>query len=249
MTALRTIEQIAVRELRSIFLQPMAWILLTAVTAFGGIQFSFTVAASNAAGVSSMTIVGSLFGGILFWPVLLASIPVIAMRMIAEERQTGTIESLLTAPVTENQVVAGKFIAALSFFAFLWSPLIAFIVVLDWIGEVDWWAAAAGWLGLMLVGAYLMAIALCASALARTQIVAFMAGFVLIVAIFLTPLILSFDARTDIMHDIWNYLSLYSLLSDFPAGLVSSRRLVYPISGTFLALFIAARLVESTRGK
>lgn len=249
MNGLRAIGFVAARELRSFFFQPLAWVVLTALLVLNGWNFWLALATFNQAGVPTVELIRFFFSGLLFWLPLLVSLPVLAMRLVAEERQTGTLETLMTAPVTEGQVALGKYLAALGFFCVLWLPIVLYVALLDWLGEVDWRAAAGGFLGLLLVGGYLLAASLCASALTRNQIVAAIVGFVVVMGLFLTPFLAVFVVRDEAVRHAFEYLDLLRTMDDFPRGVIDSRRIVYPLSGTVLFLFVAARLIEAAKGK
>lgn len=240
---------IAGRELRSYFLQPLAWVVLTAIMILNGWNFWMALAAFNKMGLPSADLVRFFFSGLLFWLPLLVSIPVIAMRLVAEERQTGTLETLLTAPVSDGQVALGKYLAALGFFTVLWSPMVIYVGLLRFLGGVDWRPAAGGFLGLFLVGSYLLAATMAASALTRNQIVAAIVGFVVVMTLFLTPFLVTMIAGSEPVRRLFEYSDLMRTMDDFPRGLIDSRRLLYPISGIVLFVFLTARLIEASRGK
>jgi ABC-2 type transport system permease protein len=249
MTALRNVGWIAGRELRSYFLQPLAWVVLTAMVLFNGFSFASLATSADIANVPAVVFQRFLFTGLLFWMPLLIALPVIAMRLIPEERQTGTLETLLTAPVTENQVAVGKLIAGLAFYAVLLAPFVVYQALLGAYGEVDWLATASGFLGLALVGGYLLSAALFASALSRNQIVAAVVGFVLVVALYVFPLLLAELFHAGVLGDVLEYVNLYAGMDEMARGLVSTRRLVYPLSGIVFFTFATARLVELARGR
>ncbi len=249
MNALRAVARIAGRELQSYFFQPLAWVVLTALLLLNGWNFWLVLEFFNQAGVPAEELLRFFFAGLLFWLPLLVSLPVIAMRLVAEERQTGTLEPLLTAPVTEAQVAVGKYFGALAFFAVLWSPLVVYAALLARLGSIDWRSAAGGFLGLLLVGGYLLAVAVCASALTRNQIVAAIVGFVAVMALFLTPFLAGSVVRGEGLRHLASYLDLFQTMDDFPRGIIDSRRILYPVTGTVLFLFLAARLVEASKGK
>jgi ABC-2 type transport system permease protein len=245
MNALRTVLVIAGRETRSFFLQPLAWVVLTSLLLLNGFWFWFAIDAFNARGLPSSELVRFFFSSLLFWLPLLIGLPVIAMRLIAEERQTGTIETLLTAPVTETRVVVGKYLAALFFFLVLWSPILLYIGIVEWYGDVDWWSAVAGLLGLVLSGGFLLSAAVCASTLTRNQIIAAVAGFVVVVALFFVPFLAGLLAEDETWRTVWRHADLYTLTDEFSRGIVRSSRIVYALSGIVLFLFASARLMEA----
>ncbi|RMG45185.1 MAG: hypothetical protein D6718_08230 [Acidobacteria bacterium] len=249
MNALRVTLAVAGRELRAYFLQPLAWIVLTTMLLVEGLNFWYVIALSNGAGASFVEVARLLFSSLLFWLPLLVAIPVAAMRLIAEERQSGTLEALLTAPVTEGQVAVGKFLGAYAFFLVLLAPLLVDLVLLDTYGEVDWRAAAAGFLSLALTGAYLLAAAMCASALSRSAIVAAITGFILVMALFVTPYLGARLTEGTDWFRFWDQLDLLTALDEMARGIVKSNRIVYPVTGTAALLFACARLIELVKGR
>ncbi len=123
---MRKIWAIIRRELIAYFSSPLAYIVMTAFLLMQGYIFYLIVSFLNNPQTPAMTPLRLFFGGtIFFWLFLLFVVPVITMRLIAEERRSGTIEVLLTSPVTEAQVVIGKFVAALIFYVALWLPTVA----------------------------------------------------------------------------------------------------------------------------
>src|SRR5262249_45265282 len=120
-----------------------------------------------------------LFAGI--WPTLLVAIfaPAITMRLLAEERQSGTLELLITLPVTDWEVVIGKFLGALFLFLVAIALMVVYGVTVALLGPLDRGPAIGGYIGLLLMGAAFIAIGLCASAFARSQIIAFIVAVLL----------------------------------------------------------------------
>ncbi len=246
MRALRLIGLIAGRELRSLFLQPLAWIVLSVMFLFSGVSF-VTLIRSAVYGVAAVEAQRFLFVNLLFWLPLLVALPVIAMRLVTEERQSGTIETLLTAPVTENQVVFAKFIAGLAFYAALLTPFPVYVLVIDAYGVADWGAALGGLLALLLVGALLLSAAMCASMLARHQIVAAIVGFVVVLLLHVGPLLGEAFAPSGWMANVLDHVNLWRVVSDLASGSISTRRLVYPLSACIVLVFASARLLEVAR--
>ena len=116
------------RELLAYFSSPLAYVVLTAFLFINGYVFYLIVAFLNDPRTQAMAPLKLIFGGtIFFWLFLLFVVPVITMRLLAEERRTGTLEVLLTSPVSEGQVVVGKFIAAFVFYLFLWLPTLVYV--------------------------------------------------------------------------------------------------------------------------
>ncbi len=239
---------VARRELVSLFQQPLAWVVLAATSALLGYAFSTLISLPGIASAPLLEVQRALFTASLFWLPLLVVLPLIAMRLVAEERQTGSIEILLAAPVSAGEIATGKFLGALVFYLALLAPFPLFLSLLGTAGALDLPAAAAGLAGLVVVGAYLLAVGLFASATTRNQVVAACLGFVFLVALFTVPLAAGAMVRAPAARAAWDQLNLLATMDEFSRGLVASRRLVYPLSGTVLFVFLAARLIERLRG-
>ena len=150
---MRKVWAIIRRELIAYFSSPLAYIVMTAFLLMQGYIFYLIVSFLNNPQTPAMTPLRLFFGGtIFFWLFLLFVVPVITMRLIAEERRSGTIEVLLTSPVTEAQVVVGKFAAAMAFYAALWLPTALYVLVLRRHSEIDIGPVLAGYLGVFLLG-------------------------------------------------------------------------------------------------
>lgn len=230
------------RELRAYFLSPLAWVVLTFFLLVNGYVFSLIVSYLNdPRAVGSATPLKMFFGDtFFFWVVLLFVTPVLTMRLISEELKSGTIESLMTAPVTETQVVVGKYLASLAFYAFLWVPTLAYVVVLGRNSAVDWGPVASGYLGILGIGAVFLAAGIFASSFTRSQIVAAIVCFAMILfffaVAFLDGLVVS-----ETWKEVLGYLNLLNQMDEFGKGIVDTRRLVYYVSTVVLFLFLTSR--------
>jgi ABC-2 type transport system permease protein len=246
--ALAHVAQIARRELLSLFQQPLAWVVLAATSALLGYAFSTLLALPGIGSAPLLEVQRALFTATLFWLPLLVVLPLVAMRLVAEERQTGSIEVLLASPVSAREFAAGKLLGAAVFYLALLAPFPLFLVVLAAVGRLDLAAAAAGLGGLVLVGTFLLSACLLASASTRNQVVAAALGFVLLVALFTLPLAARAIAASPAARAGWDQVDLVATMDEFSRGFVAARRLVYPLTGTVLFTVLAAALVERLRG-
>ena len=142
------------RELYSFFVTPLAWVVSTAFLFFQGFQFYLLVvhfAAQTAAGTGSGPVEAFFGQTVLLYLPLLVICPVLTMRLFAEERRSGTIEPLLTAPVSSAGVVLGKFGAALMGYIAMWLPTFSYMVILASHGTIDWNVVASGYFAVLLV--------------------------------------------------------------------------------------------------
>lgn len=189
-----------------------------------------------------------------FWLVLLLAPPVITMRLFAQERATGTFETLMTAPVGDAAVVLAKFTAALVFYLVTWAPLLLCLgVVRQYIPEhhpLEWRPVASTWLGIALLGGVYVALGCLASALTRSQILAAVLALALGVTLFLVSFLrASVGAGTDWPAAVVRHISLLSHMEDFVRGVVDTRPLVFHLSLTAWLVFLTVKVVESRRWK
>jgi ABC-2 type transport system permease protein len=246
--ALAHVLQLARRELLSLFQQPLAWIVLAATSALLGYAFSTLLALPGIGSAPLLEVQRALFTATLFWLPLLVVLPLIAMRLVAEERQTGAIELLLAAPLGAGEIAAGKLLGALVFYLALLAPFPLFLALLGTVGRLDLPAAAAGLAGLVTIGIYLLAAGLFASATTRNQVVAAAIGFVLLIALFTLPLAAGAMARSAASRAVWDQLNLVATMDELSRGLVAARRLVYPLSGAAVFVVLTAVAIDRLRG-
>ena len=233
---------IAKREFRSYFDSPIAYIVICLSFFALGLMFFF------------------LNGG--FWQLDRASIsrlfestpmglsflvvPVVTMRLLAEERRSGTLEMLITLPVKDSDVVIGKYLGALGLVLILVLSTLAYPVVMfkfPWnLGPLDGGPVLSGYLGMVLFCCAAVAIGLLISALTESQAVAFFITFFVLGALWLFGDLASKAGGT--LAILLNYVSFQSRLSNFWRGLVDSRDVVYFLSLTALSLMVAFRALE-----
>jgi ABC-2 type transport system permease protein len=168
------------------------------------------------------------------------------MRLVAERRE-GTIEMLLTAPVTEAQVILSKFIAALALLAFLLLPTSGFAVILARYGSVDFGQVWCGYLGVLLLGAALYSIGLFVSSLCTSQITAGIITFWIVILLLIGNIGAAFMPDASVWRQLLDLVNLGSNLGDFMRGVVDSGRLTYLLSLTVFFLFLTTRLLETRR--
>lgn len=234
------------RELRAYFLSPLAWVILCFMLIINGVIFSLILIALNDPLQAPGRPLDLFFGGtFLFWLVLLFVAPVLTMRLLAEERRSGSLEVLMTAPVTEAQVVGGKYLAALVFYAFLWLPTVTYAGIVALHSEIDWGVVAAGYLGVFLIGALFLAVGLFASAMTSNQIVAAVMSFAVLLALICLTF-LEFFVNSQVLKDALAFISFPEHMSgELAKGIVDTRRLVFYLTGTGFFLFLTGRALES----
>lgn len=235
------------RELAGYFVGPVAYVLMTFFLGFTGFMFWMLVSL-RAPGPGGIDMVPELFGSIAFWMSIVAMVPLITMRLLAEERERGTLESLLTAPVNEGEIALAKYIGAVLFFVALWLPTISYFYVLRAFNPnsivVDTGALVAAYLGAFLTGSFYISIGLLASALTRNQIVAGMVSFCAICVLFFVGF-LSNTLGSELLRELVAYLSSVEHMLDFSRGIVDTRPVTLYLTGSFLMVFLATRFVRT----
>lgn len=239
------------KELTGYFLSPIAYIVTIFFLLVMGAIFSLLVSVL-AEGPAGVTVMNLLFGSPFYWMTMLVIVPVLTMRLLAEEKKSGTIETLMTAPVSDTAVVLAKYAGAVSFYLVMWLPTIGYIFVLkqfsSLMAPIDLGPMAGGYLGALLIGMFYLAVGLFCSALTSNQIVSAIATFAVLIVFFLGGLMdyLSHDAT---VQTISQYISSYNHMLDFSRGLIDTRPVVLYLSGTALALFATVKVVEARHWK
>lgn len=233
------------REAGALFATPLGYALLTAFLVLQGFLFWTLLGALNSPDAPHGAALRLLFGGNLyFWLAQLVLVPLLTMRLVAEERRNGTLETLLTTPVSAAQVVVAKFTGAYAFYLFLWVPTGAYVALLAHHTAIDPGPIAAGYLGVAVVGAALVAVGLLVSALSPGPVSAAAISFAVLGLLFAMGLL---EPHLPAAADLLDYVSLPAAMADFGRGIVDTRRLVYPLSLALLCLFFAARALEARR--
>jgi ABC-2 type transport system permease protein len=238
------------RELFAFFVTPLAWVLITVFLIVQGMNFFWIVDtfATRTDPMSDQTALQAFFGNtVLLYLVLFLLVPPMTMRLFAEERRSGTIESLMTAPVSATAVVLAKYAAVVTTYAAMWLPTLLYVVILRRAGDVDWKAAGAAYLGVMLVGAGYLSIGLLMSALTKSQFLALVLTALVILGLFILG-IGEFVAREgSIAKDVCQHVSVWAQMTDFSSGVIDSRHLVFCATIIVLPLFTAVRAVDAWR--
>jgi ABC-type transport system involved in multi-copper enzyme maturation permease subunit len=240
---------IAGRELRSYFYSPLGYVVLAVFLFLQGIVFWLFLQFLSQPNSPPGAVMQFFFGGtFLFWIALAGVAAASTMRLICEERRSGTIEPLLTAPVTSGEVVLGKYLAALGFFAALWLPTLLYVAILRGYADArpDWGPILSGYLGTFLEGAALLAVGMLASSLTRNQLIAFIIAFVFAWGLLLVGLLESV-VQSEWLRATLRHANLIRQMDDFGRGIVDTRHLVFLLSLTGYCLFVTVKTLESRR--
>jgi ABC-2 type transport system permease protein len=179
--------------------------------------------------------------------ILLFFMPMLTMRLFAEEKRSGTIELLLTYPVRDGEVLAGKFLAA----GFLYVLLLAFTALypgmVGYFTRLEWGAVLTGYLGLLLLGATFLAVGLLISALTENQIVAGFGTFGVLLSLWVIGWGGDFAGGT--MRTVLQYVSILEHMDSFGKGVIDTKDVVYYVTAIAFALFLTLRALEAKRWK
>ncbi|MGA2229494.1 MAG: ABC transporter permease [Tepidisphaeraceae bacterium] len=230
---------IARRELSSYFFSPIAYVALALFVLASDVAFLDDFTPGQPAEMRH----------IFQWMVwlLVFIIPILSMGLMAQEWATGTIESLMTAPVSESDVVLGKFLGSLSFFGVLLVPTLLFPVMLAYYGHIDSHAIACGYLGIVLVGALFISIGLFCSSLTKSQVVAAVASAAILFATTIVPWWIAGKAT---LSQFWREVAdqcVFHRYEDFSKGILYTPSLVFFLAATFVFLFLTIKVLESRR--
>jgi ABC-2 type transport system permease protein len=252
---MRNVWTICQRELYSYFVSPIAWVLLT-IFAFLSGAFTYIITASfvRASLEGQMTgqsfpmnvneqVIRPLFSNVAVIGLFL--IPLISMRLFAEEKRQGTIELLITSPVHDLEIVLGKWLSAVIMYSALLLVLLIDYSFLFIYGQPDWKPVVTGFLGVLLFGACLLALGTFISTTTRNQIVAGAVGFALALLLWILDWTTSFGNSPTVQ--VMSYLSILSHLDSFARGVIDSKDVIYYLSMIFLGLFLTTRSLESLR--
>jgi ABC-2 type transport system permease protein len=171
--------------------------------------------------------------------------PMVTMRTYAEEKRSGTIELLLTSPVTDFQIIMGKFLGAMALYACMLAVTLIHIGVLFIYGHPEWKPIVTAYIGLLLFGGCFISLGLFISSLTKNQIVAGMVTFAVFLMLWIITWIGSFSGPT--VDKVTQYLSILDHLDDFGKGVLDTTHLIYYLSFISFGLFLTAKSVDSER--
>lgn len=233
------------RELLSLFVSPMAYVILFVFLLVNGATFQFYLGALDG---NMQAILFSQFGGIPFWFLCMLVPPLIAMRSFTEERRTGTFELLVSTGVTDASMVAGKFLACWAFFLVLWVSVLPLLVLVDRVGRIDWGVVASLYVGLAMLGATFTAFGVLASSLTQNQLIAAILAVVVNLGVFFLNYLRALFPGGAIEIRIFEFVSpLYHFGNDFSQGVLDLRYLALYGGTTLWALFVATKVLERRR--
>jgi ABC-2 type transport system permease protein len=238
------------RELGSFFCSWTGYVVIAGAMFLMGL--SFVTLLKNLQGEPTAMPLTEIFLNFSFWVIVLCATPVVTMRLFALEKYSGTFETLMTAPVSEWQVVLAKFTAAMVFYMLMWLPLLGCIFVLRALALgsnlLDPGTLGSTYLGIFLTGCLYVSSGCFASALTRSQIVAAMISFAIGLGFFEAGFMADpLDPQQNWAAQALNAINVMGQMRDFARGVVDTRSIVFCLTSSLFFLFLACRVIESRR--
>jgi len=249
------------REMGSYFVSPIAYIVIrlfllvceyffySILTYFIKQSFAMQARAMQMGGAQPMDVPGLVIGNFfgIISTIILFLLPMLTMGIYAEERKRGTMELLMTSPLSEFQIVLGNFLAAFTLFIVMISTTFIYQLVMAMYAEpgIPWSVLWSGYLGILLLGAVLVAIGAFISSLTESQIIAGVATFT--VFLLLWVLNLGVSNSTSTWGEILQYLSILHHYEDFTRGVIDTTSVIFYLSLAALGVFLTLRSLDSMR--
>lgn len=244
------------KEMRLYFTSPVAYVVFTFFLLIMG-YFFYSIfafynltsmqAAMNPAFARDLNITDAVLRPLFSntGVILLFFMPMLTMRLFAEEKRSGTIELLLTFPVRDGEVLLGKFAAALGLFLMLLGFTALYPAIAGYFARMEWGPLFSGYLGLVLLGGSFLAVGILISSLTENQIVASFATFGVLLGFWVIGW--SADLVGENWRALFQYLSILEHLDNFGKGVIDTKDVVYYLSVIALSLFLTLRSLESKR--
>jgi ABC-2 type transport system permease protein len=247
---------IAHKEIKAYFASPIAYIVIGFFALLFGYFFYAllvfferqSMQAAGLGGAQSVNVNEQMIRPVFLNAsvILLFVLPMITMRTYSEEKRSGTIELLLTSPLTDFEIIMGKFLGAMALYAAMLAVTLVHMAVLFAFGNPEWIPIVTAYLGMLLMGGCFVSIGLLISSLTKNQIVAGMITFAVFLMLWVINWVASF-ATDPVTQNVLNYLSITDHLDDFTKGVIDTKHLVYYLSFIAFGLFLTMRSVDTER--
>ncbi len=244
------------KEIRLYFSSPIAYAVLAIFALVAGYffynVFAFYTIVSMQAAMNPMAardlsvtegVLRPLFQNVSV--IMLLMMPILTMRLFAEEKKSGTIELLLTYPVRDGEVLLGKYLAALVVFVGMLALTLVYPAIVAWTTQLEWGPLVTGYLGLLLQGVAFIAVGILASSLTENQIVEAVATFGTL--LFFWVIAWASDSAGGVLGRVLSHLSLTEHFDSFARGVIDTKDVIYYLDLSILSLFLTLRSLESKR--
>lgn len=240
------------RELSAFFCSITGYVIVAAAAFLIGYSFDIVIELLRGSPMT-VPITEVFYETYYFWLILLLATPVITMRLFALEKFSGTYETLMTTPVSDLQVVASKFTAAIAFYMVMWLPLLAALFIVQRYtssqGALDAGAIGCTFLGIFLIGCLFVSLGCLASALTRSQTTAAMITVFLSVTLFMSSWLSEKVPASGWKAQALAVFAMRNHMEEFVRGIVDTRTVVIYLTLTGFILFLTLRIIESRRWK
>jgi|TARA_B110000116_G_scaffold216770_1_gene193773 ABC-2 type transport system permease protein len=252
---MNNIVALAQKEIRAYFVSPMAYALLGFFALLFGyfyiasmnVMLQFSMGQLGQGGPQVVNInefmVRPLFSNTAL--ILLMMLPFLTARAYAEEKRSGTIELLLTSPLTDFQIIIGKFLGAMTLYVMMLALTLIHVGVLFWYGEPEWGPIVSGYLGLLLIGSSFISVGLAISSMTKSQMVAGLATLAVLLLFWIINWV--GDPSGSTTQAVLSYLSIIEHFDDFSKGVIDTTHVTYYVSFTALGLFLTAKSLDTAR--
>jgi gliding motility-associated transport system permease protein len=254
---------IFIKELKSFFYSPMAYVVIGLFTALTGYFFysilSWFVEQSFIATMQAqqyaqygqkpptfnvnLQVIRGYFGTLAFLSLII--LPLITMRLFSEEKKQGTVELLFTSPISSLNIILGKYFAGLAFYFVLLIPTILFQSLLFAYGNPELLPVISGYIGLMFLGSAFVSVGLFISTMTENQIIAAIGGFAL--SLFLWVIGFGANIAGPTLAPLLEYISILNHFEDFAQGVIDSSHIAYYVLFSFMGVYLSLKSVESLK--
>ena len=240
------------KELKNYFLTPFGWVVLALVLLMQGMSMTTAIEIMKDAPLIDNFLFVTMHSQ-NFWFYFLFTFPLLTMRLFAEEAKTGTLETLMTAPVTSLQVVLSKYLAAFSFYSLLWLPILLHLKIFHLITGAPAPYETGHLIGvysiLLLMGSLFLAIGCFASTLSNNQIVAGIITTTILIILFFMGLVPYYTGEGFQAVALFHYMAIQEHLASYARGMVDSRAIVYYLSMASFFIFLTHITMDFRRWK
>ena len=240
------------KELRTFFCTPLAYAVLCFFWFILGLNF-YWLLQQISDGERLITALQLLFNSPLIIFSLPVVVPLVTMKLVAEERRLGTLESVLTTTVTDSQFILTKFLSALIFYLILWTPVTIYCVILQKICNlqgVDFFnfgVLIGSFLGIFFIGIFYNAVGVFMSTLTKNQVIAAISGFSIIFSSLFVFMVLTYSTRYEDLRNIAQFFSTFSHMLDFSRGLIDSRYIIFYTFSSIWLLYSSISILQWKR--
>ncbi len=239
---MRNIIAVCTKELYTYFVSPIAYFVCFVFSAISGYLFFFYLIRASINNGYGTGVMQTAFGSMA--TILLFFTPVLTMKLFAEERKSGTIELLLTSPITDWQVVLGKYFACLTLVIIMLALTLLFPFLTQRFGPIDGGLILSGYFGLILLSSCFLAFGLMMSSMSKNQIVAALTSFGFLLVLWIIGAVAN---RDETIGKFLSYLSFSEHYSEFSRGAIPVKDIIYYVSFTFVCLYATFKSIESSK--